>query len=72
MTNFLLCLNCFTENLPDGVHFCEEIAIKTWVNALSLSDTVPGDVISAFATTYMPAVVKVPCTLMDPCWERKL
>ena len=52
---FSVVLKLFYKNPPDGVRFREAIAIKTWVNALSLSDTVPGGVISAFATTYVQA-----------------
>ena len=41
----------------------ESISVKLWPltlgSSLSLSSTVPGDIICAFATTYKPAVVEV-------------
>ena len=43
-------LQLFTKKLPKGLRFCEAMAIKTW-KYLQLHDTVPGGVISAFATT---------------------
>ena len=53
---FLVVLQSFTENLPDGVHFREATAIKTWKH-FKLQWY---GIMYAFATTYKPAVVEVP------------
>ena len=53
----LAVLQFFTENLPDGVRFCEATAIKTWKRLKLQRYGI--DIICAFATIYKPAVIKV-------------
>ena len=55
----------------------ESASVKQWPlklgNAFSFSDTVPGGIICALRLlNYKLAVVKVPYTPVNPCWECKL